>query len=84
MTNGNPKALSFIVADDISTHKIALIALDEALSDQIKLRFAAIFLNGAGSPEVLQHFQNGLRVLHEIHQQAITIVMKEFPDKEKP
>lgn len=63
----------------MSARSIALAALDNELHDQIKLRFAVIFLNGKSSPESLQHFQNGLRDLCETHQQAIAIVMKEFP-----
>ena len=63
----------------MSCRSIALAALDEALQEQIKLRFSIIFQNGAGSPEVLQRFQNGLRVLRAVYEQSIAIIEKEFP-----
>jgi hypothetical protein len=63
----------------VSTHDIALAALEEALHDQIKSRFAFIFLSGKASPEALQHFQNGLHELRETYFQALAITMKEFP-----
>jgi hypothetical protein len=62
----------------VSVRSIALAALDEEFHDQIKLRFAAIFLNGKVSLETLQHFQSGLHELCETHLQAIAIVIKEL------
>lgn len=60
---------------------MALAGLDEAVRDQINRRFSSIFLNGPpNEQESFKHFQNGLPALRTFYEQAIAVIMKEFPE----